>query len=213
MNQVYFLNKKDRKNLSSELLLPNGKLQLKKIEFYNKLQWEDLRLFCHEYARYGLPTQELIDCIKNIIGNKKALEIGSGHGDLGYHLGIPMTDSKIQQDPQIAAYYAAMRQPNIKYPFDVEKLEAMEAIEKYNPEVVVASWVTEKHDGKKSHGFMHGVREDKLLDLVEKYIFIGNVDIHSEKEILKRDHFTLDDSFIISRAANRKGNRIWIWKR
>lgn len=201
------------KDISSELLLENGKLKLFSHSVYDTFEWNELRYFCHMYARYGLPTVELIECLKKIISGRSAIEIGSGHGDLGYHLGIPMTDSKIQNKPFIRESYKAMGQPIIQYPNDVERLEALEAVNKYRPRVVVASWVTAYSPYETTYGSSpYGIREDKLLSQVETYILIGNQDIHGDKPIMQLPHTTIAGNYIRSRAKNPENNRIYIWE-
>lgn len=201
-------------DISNELLLPNGKLKLLSSEKYREYKWTDFRHFCHQHARYGIPTVELVDYIKNIIGHRSAIEIGSGHGDLGYHLNIPMTDSKQQEMPEIKASYAAMGQPTIKYPDDVEKLEALEAVYKYKPKVVVASWITPYSKHETTFGSNpFGIREDKILSLVETLVIVGNIDIHWDKPIRKQEHITHHAPWIVSRAKNPEKNCIFIWSK
>src|ERR1035438_3683580 len=64
-------------------------------------------------------------------------------GNLGRFLNIPMTDAMIQRKPEIAAYYKMIGQPTINYPQEVDHLEAMDAVRRYHPWTVVASWVTQ----------------------------------------------------------------------
>lgn len=203
---------KEVDSFKSELLLPNGKLKLFSSGYYDKFNPSLLRLFCHLEARYGLPTTEVIEFVKNIIGDRTAIEIGSGHGDLGYHLNIPLTDSKIQASPEVAAQYAAMSQPTIQYPNDVEKLDALEAVEKYKPQVVVGSWITEwiPMDSRKP-GSIYGVKEDILLKYVEAYILIGNSDVHKGKPIFDIKHESVKLHGLKSRASIPQNDRIYIW--
>ncbi len=210
--KVSILNVTDAKDISSEILMENGKLKLLPAEYYSKFLWPDFRLFCHNYARYGIPTVELVDYIKSVIDGRSAIEIGSGAGDLGYHLGIKMTDSRQQELPSIRRAYASMKQPVIKYPDDVEKLEGLEAVNKYKPQVVVASWVTpyaptETHFG--SNPF--GIHEEKILRLVETFIIVGNLDTHWDKPIRYAKHETIKAPWIISRGKNQQNNCIFIW--
>ena len=180
------------KDLSGELLGDNGRLKLLHYIEYEKFNWDDLRLFCHEHARYGLPTVELIDFIKSIINGRSAIEIGAGHGDLGHHLGIHMTDSKQQFEPKVRKHYEAMGQPIIQYPDDVEKIDALDAVKKYKPQVVVASWVTPYSPCEvKYNSNPWGVKEDEILPLIETYILIGNLDIHSGRPILLNACFAM----------------------
>ncbi len=208
------INKKEVTDISSELLMDNGKMKLLPAEAYKKLKWEDFRTFCHFNGRYGIPTVELVEFIKKVIDGRDAIEIGSGAGDLGYHLGIRMTDSKIQQDPCVALQYQAMGQPVIKYPDDVEKIDALYAVKKYRPKVVVSSWITPYSPKQRKYNTSpHGVREPEILARVSTLIIVGNLDIHGDKPILKSPHRKLSYPWIVSRAKNPENNRIFIWTR
>jgi hypothetical protein len=92
---------------------------------------EHLMLWCVKSARYTIPTIELIDFLKARIGNRKAIEIGSGNNDLGWYLGIPQTDSYIQQTEAMKTLYSALGQVPTSPKPDVEKLDAIAAIKKY----------------------------------------------------------------------------------
>lgn len=210
---IDIINPDDVRDISNDLLLPNGKLKLLSYHEYKKYTLQELQLFGHINTRYGIPTIELVEHIKSIIGDRKAIEIGAGHGDLGYHLDIPMTDSKIQDDPKIKAFYEANGQPTIKYPNDVQKLEALEAVKKYTPQVVVASWVTTYSPiPMKDYGSSpHGIKENEILDLIETYILVGNLDSHWDKPILKNSTY-ISRPYIISRAKNPQNNRIFVVK-
>jgi hypothetical protein len=176
------------------------KLPLFRAAQYDAVPWEELRIFCHVKARYVLPTLELIDWLKERIGNRKALEIGAGYGDLGYHLKIPMVDNWQQQlNPVVVAQYKAMQQPCIQYQQDVHCIDAIAGIELYKPEVVVGGWITHTQ-----------INEKKVIRMVDEYILIGSSTIHCMKPIMKYPHETIDAPFVRSR---RKDNTIWVWKR
>ena len=200
--------------MSLDLLNSEGFLRLLSCEYYNTIPWQELRLWCHYNARYGLPTIELVEWLKATIGDRKAIEIGSGAGDLAYHLGIQATDNRQQEWPDVALFYKMKGQPTIKYPASVERLSAIEAIKKYAPEVIVASWVTEwvDPDNVPVHGGnMYGIKEDKIVGSGRTYILIGNINVHGHKKIMNIAHETHDFPFLKSRGANREGNRIWVW--
>lgn len=208
------IHEKYLKDISPELLLPNGKLKLFPAKFYDDKNKSDLLLFCHNYARYGIPTIELIDFLIQKIDGRSAIEIGSGHGDLGYHLNINMTDSKIQRKPEVQQVYKEMKQPLIDYPDDVEEIEALDAIEKYKPSVAIASWITTYAPSAMPYGSSpYGIKEDKILDKIETFIIIGNNDLHRDKPICKLPHLEIYEPWIKSRATNLENNRIYIWDR
>lgn len=202
------------RDISYELLREDGKMKLLPAEMLKKYRWDDFRSFCHTYARYGIPTYELISYLTNIIGDRQTetIEIGAGAGDLGCILNIPMTDSRQQENPDIKAAYDAMHQPIIKYPEDVEKLDALEAVYKYKPKVVIGSWITPYAPHQMPYGSNpFGVKEDKILKLVETFIIIGNLDIHGDKPIREHEHKTIIEPWIVSRAKDQSKNCIFIW--
>lgn len=193
-------------------LLDGNRLRLLSADYYKNLNWFDFRTFCHKYARYGIPTVELINFLDNLIRGRPCIEIGAGAGDLGFHLGVKMTDSKQQDDPTIKMSYKLMGQPVIQYPDDVEKLEALAAVYKYKPKVVVASWITPYSAKQTNFGSNpFGVKEAKILDLVETFIIVGNMDVHWDKPIRKVDHMIVQEPWIVSRAKNQENNCIFIW--
>jgi hypothetical protein len=213
-SDISFILTDNAKDISSELLDNNSRIKLFDSAYYKKYSWEEFRIFCHIHARYGIPTTELVNFIKEIIDDRSCIEIGSGHGDLGFHLGIKMTDNKQQEFPQVKIEYELMKQPTIKYPKDVEEIDALDAVIKYKPKVVVASWITTYAPREMPYGSNpYGVKEDKILDLVETLIIIGNDDVHSDKPILRYTHKKFYSPWIISRAKNKHKNVIYIWSK
>lgn len=198
------------------MFLPNGAIKLFPAAHYDRGDWTALRMWCHEHARYGLPTIELVEWLKQQIGDRKAIEIGAGSGDLCYHLGIIGTDNYQQEWPDVRLYYAVLGQPVIKYGEWVERLDALEAVKQHKPDVVIGSWVTHWIDPNlpppPGGGNMYGIREDEILKRVDTYIMIGNLEIHKHKPILKLPHEELNFPWIKSRAAARDQNRIFIWR-
>ena len=190
----------------------DNKLKLLPCGYYDKLDSSNLRIFCHIYARYGLPTVELIDFLKPYLQNQKTIEIGAGSGDLGHHLNVTMTDNYNQEMPDVKAYYDACKQPVIKYGTDVEKLEALEAVDKHKPDVVVGCWVTHWIDPNLpppiGGGNIYGIKEEEVIKRVKTYILIGAKEIHKHKTIMNIPHKEIEAPFVRSR---RKDNFIWIW--
>lgn len=181
--------------------------------FYEKINQEHLAIWCHKNGIYGLPTDELINWLKTqIVG--KTIEIGAGNGAIGRSLNIPITDSYLMNNLGIAAIYALQGQPITSYPDDVIKLDAIEAIDKYNPETVIGCWVTHKYreDEHSRGGNMFGIEEDYILSKVKKYIVIGNDAVHSTKRILKYKHNEYKFPWLYSRSMNTTGNTIYMWQ-
>jgi len=197
------------------MLREDGVLVLHPNEFYDQIGSLSLRAWCHLHARYGLPTHELVEFLQRYIGTRRTIEIGAGHGDLAYHLNIPATDNWSQTFPDVKLFYALTRQPVIQYPERVENLDATAAIEKYKPEVVIASWVTQRINAHEppppGGGSVYGVDEDQIIASGRTYMLIGNLAIHGTKLIMRHPHRQLILRFIRSRSAQPELNRIWIW--
>ena len=208
--------KKVADKIASKLLDDNGYLKILPASVYGDFQWEELRLFCHFYARYGLPTKELIEWLKQTIGDKSAIEIGAGCGDLGRALGIPMTDNFMQEWPEVQLMYTVSGQPLIKYGAEVERIDALDAAKKYKPDIIIGQWVTHWIDPNlpmpAGGGNMYGIKEDLLLRECKSYIVIGNRKVHCHKQILKMPHQELEFPFIKSRAHDPKENVIYFWQ-
>jgi hypothetical protein len=144
----------------------------------------ELRYYCHHKGIYGIVTHELLALLKEHIG-ANAIEIGSGNGTLGLGLKIPATDNKMQDDPVIAQSYAIMGQPVINYPNFVEKLDAIDAIQKHKPDTVIGSWIT--HKWRENEAWRGGNQwapdEEGIMALCERYILIGNQAVHSRNRL------------------------------
>ena len=143
------------------------------------------------------------------------IEIGSGCGDLAHYLGITATDNCMQKWREIKRHYRLVGQPTIKYPDFVQSLDAIEAIDQYKPEVVVASWVTQWIDPDQppppGGGNIWGVKEDEILKRKCVYIFIGNHAVHGSKKIMSILHKEYKLPFLRSRANQPELDRVWIW--
>lgn len=187
----------------------NGLLKVMPSSFYKKIDENSLRLFMWKHGIYVLPTQELIDWLKeNIHG--KAIEIGAGIGTISRALNIPITDSRMQERPEIEWYYRMGGQPTIKYPKDVEKLDYKEAIFKYQPQTVIGCFITHKYDEKTNTGNAFGVEEEFILKNVPRYINVGNLQTHKDKPILKRNPASYNFDWLITRSVDQSLNRIWV---
>lgn len=142
----------------------------------------EIRKFMHVYGLYSFPTTELIDYLAGIIKGKRAIEIGCGHGIIGRALSIPITDSKMQEMPDIKLHYALIGQPTIEYPDDVEKLDARAAVRKYQPDVVIGSYITHKWNDRTQSGNDWGVDTIELINSVTEYCMVGNLEQHTNDD-------------------------------
>lgn len=191
-----------------------GRLQVLPAAFWSQFSQPEIALFCHKHALYCVPTLELVEWLQDRIAGRRAIEIGAGTGVLASALGIPGTDNRMQEWPDIRAHYQLTGQPVIQYGSQVEKLDAEVALAKYRPEVVIAAWVTHKYKPSEHwrEGNMHGVEESNILRQAE-YIFIGHDGVHRLKPIWERQHETFEPPWLISRAISEGKNHIKVWPR
>lgn len=188
----------------------NGLLKVMPSSFYKSLDENSLKLFMLNHGIYVIPTTELIDWLKeNIIEN--AIEIGAGLGTIARELKIPITDSCMQELPDVKLIYNMGGQPTIKYPSDVEKLDYKEAIIKYKPKTVIGCFITHKHKSGMSTGNMYGVEEEYILKNVQRYINVGNLQTHKDKPILKQKSIEYNFDWLITRSNDQSLNRIWVY--
>lgn len=211
------LNKVDITYLEELLFDAEGCLRVLPYNDLKDIPQEHLSVFCVYNGIYTLPTQELVDFLSEEIGEAqdRTVEIGAGNGVLGRALGIKSTDNLMQLTPDIKAYYESLGQAIVSYGDNVEKLDAMQAVKKYSPEIVIAAWVTHKYNAREHWrgGNAMGVDENTLLKKVKKYIMVGNVSVHGKKPILSLPHRTILAPWILSRSVSSDQNLIYIWER
>lgn len=198
------------------LLIKEGKLQPVSFNVLNKFTQTEISNFCALNGIYQIFTTELIEWLRNEIGDNVAIEIGAGNGCLGRALSIPMYDNFMQTWAEIKGYYQMLGQKTVAYGNDVINADANDIIKNKRPEIVVAAWVTQKwqpHYKEGVHeGNMFGVDETKFKTRIRKYIHIGNENTHGAKEILglyphKAFHFP----WLISRSMARDKNVIYVF--
>lgn len=182
----------------------------------SKFKQSELSAYCHQNAMYGIITVELVEIIKSLIKGFKSIEIGSGNGTLGRSLNIPMFDNYMQNLPEILLMYSLSLQPTIKYGHDVIKMDALDAIKKYKPDIVIGSWITHKYDPIKFEmgGNILGVDEVKMFDLgVKQYIMFGNEITHHCKPLFNDTNYNvtrLESGAFYSRSLSKEYNRLYI---
>ena len=192
----------------------DGRIKLLPAAEWLALDHTALRVWCHFRAVYAIPTLELVDWLKQTIGDRHALEIGAGNNDLGFYLGIKQTDSYMQTDPVHGKFYQMTGQTPTRPGVDVEKLNAAQAIAAYRPQVVVGSWITQLWMPGEAQGSEAGVDEEALINQVDTYIHIGHDAIHGEKRVLSRPHWDFRPNWLVSRMVyQQEGNFIATWER
>ena len=196
----------------NDILRPDeNRFNIPKSSELDAFSQDTISALCVHYGMYLVPTVELVEYLQNIIDPADTIEVGSGCGLLGTALGIRMTDNRMQERPEIQEYLRAAKQRPVQYHPDVEKIDAVSAVKKYEPKTVLAAWVSDPQSGN-----MYGPREVEFFDTpsVERYILIGHERVHSNKEILGTKFFKkkIKPKWLVSRSA-RKGNTIYIFER
>jgi hypothetical protein len=188
-----------------------GRIRLLPASVYKNIDPVHLPVWGVLKARYSFPTVELVDWLRETIRSRRALEIGSGNGDLAYHLGIRPTDNYCQQFPDVELYFRLIGQVPTRPTGDVEKIDALSAIKKYNPEVVVGSYITEQWKGGTS-GNMYGPKESDILNFAD-YIHIGNESTHANKTLITLPHQSFHFDWLFTKSFDASKNVIWIWNK
>lgn len=177
-----------------------------------KFSWPEIRMLLHETATYVVPTKELIDYLNEIIGNEKAIEICAGNGYIGSNLDILMTDSYQQQDDKMTClYYDLMKQPRIKYPANVIKLEASDAVRRMKPHTVIGCYATHKWREDTQSGNPKGVDFEDIYSKIQRLVLVGNLHIHKDNPLMSVPHKEIALNGLLTRSADHSLNRVFIW--
>lgn len=208
-------------NLDAWLLDERGRVRVRAAEDFRKAPRWILSTWCHLRARYSLPTRELLDWLQDWIGGRTAIEVGAGMGDLGLRLGIPMSDSAVQVlEPDLRRYYSVLGTAPTDPPADVERIDANAAVQKYRPDVVIASWLTQRYqpgdegDGAgrpKVGSSVYGPDEFAILAGCRVYIHIGHDGTHHDKRLLGRPHQCFRFPGLVSRGRDG-GEIVHVWE-
>ena len=205
------LNNVDIKELES-ILIQDSKMIPVEYSAIKHFSQEQISLFCHKHAIYQIITTELVEFTKELIGDRKAIEIACGNGCYGRALNIPITDNRMQDWDTIKLYYRTLNTPTIIYQPDTIEYEANVAVDICKPQVIVASWATQLYSPT-GGGSVYGINEEDLLSKVETYIHVGNENTHSTKQILNThpSYRAYKFEWLISRSMDRDNNIIYVF--
>ena len=177
-----------------------------------------LNMVMQSLGLYTFPTVELTDWLHTEIDDDPelephaAIEICSGTGWIGRTLGIPTTDSRMQERDDIRKLYLSQGAMPIQYPKDIEALDAVAAIRKYEPEYVIASYCTHLYGtGGKKSGNSLGVDTRWVRSHCRRFYHIGNDHIHSRDPLMKMPHRRLTFDWLVTRGDSSKA-RIYVWE-
>lgn len=155
-------------------------------------------VFCHESQTYELLTREYLEALAQYIISQwlntvqtderpiTILEVGAGNGRLSHFLGEILET----QAPGRFSCIATDKGSNKIIPvFPVEELPQKEAVEKYNPQIVISSWMPPKKD----------FTADWRTVGVDEYILIGEPELCGTEESWGFDnskHHESDDDLL-----------------
>ena len=102
-----------------------GIIKLQSADFYQTLDYTELRVWCICRAIYQLPTVELIEWLQNNFNLDKAIEIGAGNNYLYHHLNIKGVDNYSEQIPAVKLVHDILNQPSTNPPPEVGNIDAI----------------------------------------------------------------------------------------
>jgi len=220
MMQARIVPRIDLAAFDAQLLDDGGRMRLLPASTLQAFGPDEVASWTGQRSRYGLVTEELVS---EVLGGAAtsppadAIEIGAGMGDLGHHLGIHMTDSAVQTRPESRLFYGVVGQPIVDPPPNVERLDAVTAVKRYKPRVVIGSWCTQLYEAgdtpNRVGSSVYGVDEQWLLGQAEVYVHIGNDGPHAKKRIAAVPHSVTYAKWIVSRAADQLLNCVRVWRR
>jgi len=210
---IFALDTRDLRDIASDCLDETGRLRVMPASYYASIKPEERAWFALRHGFYCLPTVELADWLRRFISARSAIEIGAGNGVLAQYLGIPATDSYMQDDPSIRLYYKVHGQPTIPYGPNVERIEALDAAKKYEPGIILGSWITHRWDPQDPSrgGNMYGPDLPAILRHCSQYVLIGNELTHGANPLWARKHEVVYPPWLYSRSLNHGREFIAIW--
>jgi len=203
------------RDISPYVLDSAGRVRVLPSEFWASTTIEERALFGHRYGIYNFPTVELVDFLRDYIGDRRAIEIGAGHGVLAQALDIRATDNCMQRKAKYRRIYRATGQPTVPYGRNVIEIDAHDAVRRYDPDVVIGCWITHRYDPGRHYagGNEIGVDEADVIRHCLQYIMIGNTAVHALKPIWELPHIISYPSFVFSRSANGSPDFLAVWGR
>lgn len=196
-----------------KVVMDGSRMRVLPFSAWMQFSWMEIRMLLHETATYVVPTEELICYLDELIGDEKAIEICAGNGYIGSELDIIMTDSYQQQDDKkTVLMYDFMKQPRIKYPKSVVKLEASQAVKRIRPHTVIGCYATHKWRDDVQSGNDKGVDFEDIYSKVRRIVLVGHKETHRYNPLMALPHKEIELPGLLTRAANQSLNRIFIWE-
>ncbi len=202
------------RDIRDDVLDADGRPRVLPAEWWRARSSAERALFGNLTGVYGFPTVELVAALRDRIGDRSAIEIGSGCGVLADALGITGTDSFLQERPDVRREYYEYGQEPVRYGPNVVQLDAARAVARLRPQVVVACWVTHKYNKRAAwlDGNRFGVDEAALLADVEEYILVGNLNVHKRRPIWAQAESVEHPDYVFSRARDHRQDFVAVWR-
>ncbi len=135
-------------------------------------------------------VEELADIINGIVRSSgrvgPVLEVMSGDGRLRDFLEPMVERTLIATDVRTGRY-------NIAYPKEVVKIDALAAVDTYNPAVVICSW--------EPYLSMTGI---EIANLGVPFIWIGDSEMCGHPDLLSLDHISVDSRYALGKHDSIK---------
>jgi hypothetical protein len=209
---MYLMSGEER-DLAPDILDASGRLKIMPASYYESTTPQERIAFCVKHGVYNLPTHEQVDALRDIIGSKRTIEIGSGNGVLAKELGIPATDNFMQERKDVLDILDGHGQMPVPYGPNVERIDGVAALGKYHPHTILACWLTHlyrpKHHAR--GGNVLAPDEKALLKGCSMFVMVGNTHTHRNHPFLNIPHKRITAEWLYSRAIEGT-NFIGIWK-
>ncbi len=205
------------RDISPDVLDEDGRIKILPASYWAGTTVYERALFGHVHGVYSFPTVELVARLREIIGERSAIEIGAGDGVLAQELNIPATDSRQHEEPKYRAIYQATGQPPVRYGPNIIKMNASRAVRRYKPQVVIGCWVTHKWEARRPEagGNEVGIDEADVMAHCETYVLVGNERSQRFARVLERPGVEIEyPDWLYSRAHTQTArNMIAVWNR
>lgn len=175
--------------------------------FWFRIVWRMIRdknllmPLVNERGIYCFYTKELIRKLSELSGNTTCLEIAAGDGTLTRFLREKGINCLATDDYSWEHY--------IKYPEFVEKLEAGDALKKYQPETVISSWTPPNNTFEK-HIFQTDSVNTYVVIGSKNHLGSGNQEVYQNQDSFHMEYSEELSGLIIPPSQN---NAVYIFRR
>ena len=193
--------------------LQANRIKLLPASVYSQIPSQELLIWMQHRQRYCLPTIELINWLKTRIADRPALEIGADHSDLAFYLGIRAIGDCHASFTSYPTVLSPGQIPTRVFASDVHRMDAIQAIYEFRPEIVIGAWIPDKFSDNFGSKFKHAPNEYQIVQNAD-YIHIGSEKSHSRSKMLEFPHEALSPPGLVSRTSvNPPDDIVHIWKK